>query len=382
MFKAYGQCPRSVAEGCCASCATLKLRALSPENKLTCPGWPFDLVPRCTDDLGDCKHLAKQGLSLFGECPAFLKVMCCASCHPGKEAPSKPELPPSTDITEAPIDYAYDYPYDSGEPSVPESPNSNKIDDLCPAGQEWNKCGNVCPPECDDGNHIFKCTANFCVPQCDCTNGKFKDGNGECTYTACQVWEDMDTFDFIPFDPRHVPGFDPHPHPHHPHGPVHPDNIPIHTPDSQDEVVDNTDLTGEDYYSGELAEECVNEDSSRDRRGHTCTEWYDNHPQDCGRYDRHNHGFTARTQCCACFANLSESHETDPNDWTAVLAKWEFAAGAGVLGGILVAVISIHIYRLRQRKRSSLDFNILLEDVKDVEKEAEITPDAAYSLRD
>jgi len=367
MFQQYGQCPRSVAEGCCASCATLKLRAINPDTRLTCKGWPFDVKPRCDDDLSDCHHLAKQGKGLFGECPAFLKIMCCKSCRGDKGKPesgnSKADVPPADE----PVDYAYDYPYDSGEPSEPESPNTNHIDDLCPAGQRWNKCGDICPGDCIDGNAIFKCTSNFCVPQCECINKKYKDKNGECNWSSCQAWEDMNTFDFQPFDPSHIPGFDPKPHhkPVKPVGPVHPDNIPIHAP-TDPEPADNTYYTGEDYYAE--SGECVNEDSTRDVRQKTCTEWYDKHPQDCGRYDRPNHGFTARTQCCACYANLSEIHKQEPG----MFSSWQYHLAFGFLGGMILALLVVALNRCRRRKVSDMDFKILLDDAQSTE----------YSLRD
>merc|ERR1719414_2201105 len=376
MFESYGQCTRSVAESCCASCATLKLRALNPDTKLTCPGWPFDFQPLCTDDLSDCGHLAAQGRNLFGECPAFLKVMCCKSCRngdSGAKTGGKAETSetPLLESTEDPLDYTYDYPYDSAEPETPESPNTDHIDNLCPADQKWNKCGNICPPECDDGSAHFKCTANFCVPQCECTNGMFKDSNGDCKFTACQVWEDMNNFDFMPFDPSHIPGFDPRPHPHHsPVGPVHPSNIPIHPEQNEEPVTDNTDLTGEDYYAGE--DVCTNEDSTRDRRGRTCTEWYDDHPNDCGRFDIRNHGFTARTQCCACF-QLAEARGTGEEstsswDWSEITTTWQFGTAAGFVGGVILASIIWMYYR--SKRDQGLDFDILLEDAQ-----------GAYSMR-
>lgn len=373
MFEAYGQCPRSVAESCCASCATVKLRAMNPDTKLTCPGWPFDYQPVCKDDTIDCSHLASQGKDLFGECPMFLKVLCCHSCKHGDSGapaestePDTPAAEETTTSTEDPLDYAYDYPYDSAEePTKPESPNKgDNSGELCPAGQKWNKCGNICPPECRDGNSRFECHANFCVPQCECTNGKFKDGNDECTFTACQVWEDMNTFDFMPFDPSHIPGFDPRPHPHHhPVGPVHPDNIPIHPPKDEPAVEDNTDVTGEDYYAADSGE-CTNEDSTRDRKHRTCTEWYDAHPQDCGRYDIGNHGFTAHTQCCACF-ELSESHNNAEEVWGEITTSWQLGVGAGVLGGLIMAAIVVQIYRYRKSRNEKLNFDILLEDARE-----------------
>ena len=58
----------------------------------------------------------------------------------------------------------------------------------------------------------------------------------------------MNNFDFMPFDPSNIPGFDPKPH-HRPVGPVHPDNIPIHPEQNDQPAQDNSDPTGEDYYS-------------------------------------------------------------------------------------------------------------------------------------
>ena len=45
--------------------------------------------------------------------------------------------------------------------------------------------------------------------------------------------------------------------------------------------------------------ECVNDDSTADSAGDTCTDWYDDHPEDCrGQYD--DEDFYATDQCCAC----------------------------------------------------------------------------------
>ena len=47
------------------------------------------------------------------------------------------------------------------------------------------------------------------------------------------------------------------------------------------------------------SEDCVNDDSSEDSAGDTCTDWYDAHPEDCrGQYD--DEDFSATNQCCAC----------------------------------------------------------------------------------
>ena len=47
------------------------------------------------------------------------------------------------------------------------------------------------------------------------------------------------------------------------------------------------------------SDECVNDDSSEDSAGDTCTDWYDAHPEDCrGQYD--DEDFSATNQCCAC----------------------------------------------------------------------------------
>ena len=46
------------------------------------------------------------------------------------------------------------------------------------------------------------------------------------------------------------------------------------------------------------SDECVNDDSSEDSAGDTCTDWYDAHPEDCrGQYD--DEDFSATNQCCA-----------------------------------------------------------------------------------
>jgi len=43
---------------------------------------------------------------------------------------------------------------------------------------------------------------------------------------------------------------------------------------------------------------CVNDDRTRDTEGDTCTDHYDEFPQDCGHFD--TRGFNASRQCCAC----------------------------------------------------------------------------------
>merc|ERR550519_2707559 len=43
---------------------------------------------------------------------------------------------------------------------------------------------------------------------------------------------------------------------------------------------------------------CVNDDRTRDTEGDTCTDHYDDYPQDCGHFD--TRGFNANRQCCAC----------------------------------------------------------------------------------
>jgi len=47
-----------------------------------------------------------------------------------------------------------------------------------------------------------------------------------------------------------------------------------------------------------MAATCVNDDSTTDSGGDTCSEWYDRRPQDCGEYD--DDDFTASERCCAC----------------------------------------------------------------------------------
>ena len=57
------------------------------------------------------------------------------------------------------------------------------------------------------------------------------------------------------------------------------------------------------------SDECVNDDSSEDSAGDTCTDWYDAHPEDCrGQYD--DEDFSATNQCCAC--DYSYAYEGPP----------------------------------------------------------------------
>ena len=56
--------------------------------------------------------------------------------------------------------------------------------------------------------------------------------------------------------------------------------------------------------------ECVNDDSTADSAGDTCTDWYDDHPEDCrGQYD--DEDFYATDQCCAC-EGYSYAYEGPP----------------------------------------------------------------------
>lgn len=45
-------------------------------------------------------------------------------------------------------------------------------------------------------------------------------------------------------------------------------------------------------------ETCFNDDSTQDSYGDTCSDWYDDNPTGCGNYD--DVDFTASEQCCAC----------------------------------------------------------------------------------
>ena len=49
---------------------------------------------------------------------------------------------------------------------------------------------------------------------------------------------------------------------------------------------------------GDGGEECVNDDSTSDSYGDTCSSWYDAYPSSCGGYD--DDDFVAAEQCCAC----------------------------------------------------------------------------------
>jgi hypothetical protein len=60
---------------------------------------------------------------------------------------------------------------------------------------------------------------------------------------------------------------------------------------------DPNDLLLEDF-DVPLLDGCVNDDSTEDEDGDTCTDWYDEYPDGCGDYD--DEDFTAATQCCAC----------------------------------------------------------------------------------
>ena len=48
--------------------------------------------------------------------------------------------------------------------------------------------------------------------------------------------------------------------------------------------------------------ECVNDDSTTDSYGDTCSAWYDSNPGDCGSYD--DEDFIAIERCCACGGGL------------------------------------------------------------------------------
>ena len=54
----------------------------------------------------------------------------------------------------------------------------------------------------------------------------------------------------------------------------------------------------------------MNDDSTADSAGDTCTDWYDDHPEDCrGQYD--DEDFYATDQCCAC-EDYSYAYEGPP----------------------------------------------------------------------
>ena len=58
------------------------------------------------------------------------------------------------------------------------------------------------------------------------------------------------------------------------------------------------------------SDECVNDDSSEDSAGDTCTDWYDAHPEDCrGQYD--DEDFSATNQRCSC-EDYSYAYEGPP----------------------------------------------------------------------
>lgn len=43
---------------------------------------------------------------------------------------------------------------------------------------------------------------------------------------------------------------------------------------------------------------CVNDDSTGDMDGDTCSSWYDENHENCGEYD--DEDFDSSTQCCGC----------------------------------------------------------------------------------
>ena len=55
-------------------------------------------------------------------------------------------------------------------------------------------------------------------------------------------------------------------------------------------------------YSTVLEASCVNNDTSVDSGGDTCSDFYDDFPEECGDYD--NATFSAAVQCCACGGGL------------------------------------------------------------------------------
>ena len=59
---------------------------------------------------------------------------------------------------------------------------------------------------------------------------------------------------------------------------------------------------------------CVNDDSTGDRTGDTCSAFYDNYPSACGNWDTEDGSFIADVQCCACGGGLygSEYEASEP----------------------------------------------------------------------
>merc|ERR550517_994785 len=65
------------------------------------------------------------------------------------------------------------------------------------------------------------------------------------------------------------------------------------------QMIDSEDSDqGNDYDLHLSGSNCVNDDSTVDDAGDTCSDYYDENPDDCGIHDTED--FTAAEQCCAC----------------------------------------------------------------------------------
>jgi len=92
--------------------------------------------------------------------------------------------------------------------------------------------------------------------------------------------------------------------------------------------------------------QCVNDDRIRDKEGQTCSDWYDQHPEDCGDWDWEY--FIAHTRCCTCKDNLVDYH-SNTDDESIV----EFGLGIGI--SVLLLFMFFIIYQAHMSFQTPAD---------------------------
>ena len=99
---------------------------------------------------------------------------------------------------------------------------------------------------------------------------------------------------------------------------------------------------------------CVNDDSTTDPYGYTCSSWYDNYPGSCGSYD--DADFTASAQCCACGGGLVGSATPAPTLYGCAM----YVAGPVVAysGNQVATVDSLQNYELTFTMELASDWSI------------------------
>jgi len=346
-METFFQCTKETASTCCQSCNEILVGNASI-LKETVDGYPFlEAEATCQDHPihgTSCPVAIAKILSVRQTCPLILKVICCQSCN------SIPVIAAANDLQSV-CPWLY--------PAIRDAIGC--VDGTtCHATADWNCCAS-------HGGRA-KCPSNYPIM---CANH----GTQECSGDRCCGIETTDCSEHggprpcpdgnipAPVGPVHPPNV---PFaPNSPVGPVHPANIPF-APDSPMDpgniqiVPDNPNMK---IY-------CMNEDSSNDSRGFSCTDRYDEHPEECHRFDVRQHRFTSGSQCCACRKDKLDAHRPDFEfqDTTAGWYRdWEVVLGFGFGGGLFFAslcLLVVSCFRSHQKPSQNTLDKILL-DVKE-----------------